>query len=81
MKLPKLLPLQLTTDAYSVVTEKNPMLTDRQAAECIRRVELHDELVEALKVAEKLIVDGGLRPVAHREWEQIKAAILKAQGA
>ncbi len=40
------------------------------------------ELLEALKAAEKIIVNAGLRPVCHKEWEQINAALSRAtQGA
>ncbi len=40
------------------------------------------DLLEALRAAEKIIVNAGLRPVCHKEWEQINAALTRAtQGA
>ena len=84
MKLPKLCPLEHMIKGVYVIAHANGQLTESQAAECIRRVELHDELVEALDWAMRYgdwaeACDGN--PIMKIAYARAQAVLNKSQGA
>lgn len=84
MKLPKLMPLEHMVKGVYVIALAHGQLTESQAAEVIRRVELHDELVETLEWAMQYgdwaeACDGN--PIMKIAYDRAQAVLNKSQGA
>lgn len=84
MKLPKLRVCELIPGQCSIRAIVKDYLSADQAAECIRRVELHDELVEALEWAMQYgdwaeACDGN--PIMKIAYDRAQAVLNKSQGA
>lgn len=86
MRLPKLEAEEMGMMKELVVRPavSQPFLTAQEAAEVIRRVELHEELVDALDVelkeAEEDMAENGL-PFIQVRIDRLKAILAKSKGA